>query len=103
MDMWTAIAAMAIGIAASISTRKILVARAQQRGALDAREVLARLAAIDARLARLEAGLEASAVEVERIGEAQRYLTRVLPAGAASPAEASLAAAPRAEPVGVAR
>ncbi len=41
----------------------------------------------DARLERIEAAVEAIAIEVERIGEAQRYATRVL-------AERAEAAAP---------
>ena len=42
---------------------------------------------IDAeRLARLEQAMEAIAVEIERVGEGQRYLTRVLSDGPSSPA-----------------
>lgn len=83
MDMWTALTIIvtAIGIAVSVSTRKILVARAQARAALDTKEVLARLEAIDARLARLEQGADANAVEIERLGEAQRYLLRAVAEG----------------------
>ena len=33
---------------------------------------------IDARLARVEQAVEAVAVEIERIGESQRFLTKVL-------------------------
>ena len=36
------------------------------------------LASIDMRLDRLEQSIDVIAVEVERIGESQRYLTRVL-------------------------
>jgi hypothetical protein len=39
-------------------------------------------AELDARLARLERSVDAVAVDVERIGEGQRYVTRVLAADA---------------------
>ena len=37
-----------------------------------------RVAELEARLARMEQGLEAAAAEVERLGEGQRFVTRVL-------------------------
>jgi hypothetical protein len=40
---------------------------------------------IDERLTRLELAMDAVAVEVERVGEGQRYVTRILGAGAAQP------------------
>jgi hypothetical protein len=45
---------------------------------------------LDARLARVEQAVDAVAVEVERIGESQRFLTKVLtdkslPAGSGEP------------------
>lgn len=40
---------------------------------------------MDDRLSRLEQAMDAVAVEVERIGEGQRYVTRVLGAGPAEP------------------
>ena len=89
-EMW-AIAVMAIGIAASISTRKVLVARLQQRGALDARLVLDRLDALQARLAHLEQVAETTAVEGERLGDGQRFLTRAAGEAAGS---ARIAGAP---------
>lgn len=53
------------------------------------RERMARIAAErdrppvdDARLERLEQAMDAMAIEVERIGEGQRYLTRLLSEGA---------------------
>ncbi len=36
------------------------------------------LAALDARLARMEQAIEATAIEVERISEAQRFTTKLL-------------------------
>ena len=38
---------------------------------------------MDERMSRLEQAMDAVAVEVERVGEGQRYVTRVLGAGAA--------------------
>ncbi len=35
-------------------------------------------ASIDARLARVEQGIEAIAIEMERVGEGQRFLTNIL-------------------------
>ncbi len=40
---------------------------------------------MDDRLSRLEQAMDAVAVEVERIGEGQRYMTRMLGSGAAEP------------------
>lgn len=40
---------------------------------------------IDERLTRLEQAMDAVAVEVERVGEGQRYVTRILGAGPAQP------------------
>jgi hypothetical protein len=40
---------------------------------------------LDERLSRLEQAMDAVAVEVERVGEGQRYVTRILGAGAAQP------------------
>lgn len=40
---------------------------------------------LDERFTRLEQALDAVAVEVERVGEGQRYVTKVLGAGAAQP------------------
>jgi len=40
---------------------------------------------LDDRLTRLEQAMDAVAVEVERVGEGQRYMTRVLGSGAAEP------------------
>lgn len=40
---------------------------------------------IDERLTRLEQAMDAVAVEVERVGEGQRYVTRILGAGSAQP------------------
>jgi len=40
---------------------------------------------LDERLARLEQAMDAVAVEIERVGEGQRYVTRILGAGAAQP------------------
>lgn len=40
---------------------------------------------LDDRLARLEQAMDAVAVEVERVGEGQRFVTRVLGSGAAEP------------------
>lgn len=40
---------------------------------------------IDERLTRLEQAMDAVAVEVERVGEGQRYVTRMLGAGSAQP------------------
>lgn len=40
---------------------------------------------MDERLSRLEQAMDAVAVEVERVGEGQRYVTRMLGAGAAEP------------------
>jgi hypothetical protein len=47
---------------------------------------------VDARLERVEQAMDAVAVEIERIGESQRFLTKVLtdkslPAGATQPRE----------------
>jgi len=52
------------------------------------------------RLERVEQALDAVAVEVERISEGQRFVTRILTEG---PAQNALNAAQRAEPVGVPR
>ena len=46
---------------------------------------------LDDRLIRLEQAVDAVAVEVERVGEGQRYVTRILGAGAAEPIEARAA------------
>ncbi|MCC6929143.1 MAG: hypothetical protein IT359_09155 [Gemmatimonadaceae bacterium] len=40
---------------------------------------------MDERMSRLEQAMDAVAVEVERVGEGQRYMTRVLGSGAAEP------------------
>src|SRR4051794_17263097 len=50
----------------------------ERLAALAARPAAEAVAGEAERLARLEHALEAIAVEVERIGEGQRYLTRVL-------------------------
>jgi hypothetical protein len=59
---------------------------------LQHRERMARIAADrdrppmeDARLARLEQAMEDMALEVERVGEGQRYVTRLLSERAAAP------------------
>lgn len=54
--------------------------------ASSAGDIVRGLAQIEARLSRLEQSLDATAVEVERIAEAQRYATRLLAGGAAEPA-----------------
>ena len=54
--------------------------------ASSASDIVEGLAQIEARLSRLEQSLDATAIEVERIAEAQRYATRLLSAGAAEPA-----------------
>ena len=41
---------------------------------------------LDVRLARIENALEALAIEIERIGEGQRFLTRLLAQSAIPPA-----------------
>ncbi|MEP7380774.1 MAG: hypothetical protein ABI910_03765, partial [Gemmatimonadota bacterium] len=46
---------------------------------------------MDERLSRLEQAMDAVAVEVERVGEGQRYVTRILGAGAAQPISARAA------------
>lgn len=46
---------------------------------------------MDDRLSRLEQAVDAVAVEVERVGEGQRYVTRILGAGPAAPIEARAA------------
>ncbi len=40
---------------------------------------------MDERMSRLEQAMDAVAVEIERVGEGQRYMTRVLGSGAAEP------------------
>lgn len=51
-----------------------------------AADIVEGLAQIEARLSRLEQSLDATAVEVERIAEGQRYATRLLAGGAAETA-----------------
>jgi len=46
---------------------------------------------LDDRLIRLEQAVDAVAVEVERVGEGQRYVTKILGAGPAEPITARAA------------
>lgn len=50
-------------------------------------ELTAVLAQIDARLGLLEQSVDATAVEVERLAEAQRFVARSLAAGDAAPSD----------------
>jgi hypothetical protein len=48
-------------------------------------DLAAILAQIDARLSRLEVSVDATAIEVERVAESQRFAARALAAGSVSP------------------
>jgi hypothetical protein len=67
-----------VGLMASLSvTGKIILALIQRRRAVPGSDFAA-LEEIRARLTRIEQVTESTAVEVERIGEGQRFTTRLL-------------------------
>lgn len=56
----------------------VIWTRARQREESGDANVAQRLDAVMARLTRLESAVEASAIEIERISESQRFTTRLL-------------------------
>jgi hypothetical protein len=82
------LAAVAIVAMAALITRGRLkrIPGAKRRSSAIADETVARL---DDRIARLEQNVDAIAIEMERIGEGQRFLTKILAERPTAPKEVS--------------
>ncbi len=72
------------GIPALVMITRMLISHKEKMAGL-ASGTAPGLSAVDARLARLEQAVESIAIEIERVGEGQRFVTKVLADRTTSP------------------